>query len=85
MEIRTTAECIELHQPFTLKCRVGKLPPGRYLIELHEERFEGLSYPAWRCSSMTIASTEGPLGEPRDKLPLTPGELADLLNADAGS
>ncbi|MBW6396850.1 hypothetical protein KPL78_03275 [Roseomonas sp. HJA6] len=82
METRTTRELVELRQPFSVKSRIGKLPPGQYMIELHEERFDGLSFPDWRRSSMTIADADPRHGERQDASPLTPSELADLLNAD---
>ena len=83
MDIRTTREFIEFRQPFAVRCRAGYLPAGQYVIELHEERFDGLSFPPWRCSGMTIASVGPSPNGPHDKLPLTFGELVDLLNADS--
>ncbi len=82
METRTTTELVELRRPFSVKCRAGKLPPGHYTVEIHEERFDGKSFPAWRRSSMTIANADTRRGKRQDALPLTPSELADLLNAD---
>jgi len=80
MDTRRTTELIELRRPFVVKSRRGTLPSGHYVIEVHEERLEGLSYPPWRRSGMTIGLAGA---EAREKLSLTPGELADLLSADA--
>ncbi len=83
MDIRTSMEIIEFRRPFAVRCRAGYLPAGQYVVELHEERFDGLSFPPWRRSGMTIASAEASHDGKQSKLPLTVGELADLLNADA--
>lgn len=83
MDSRTSMELIECRRPFAVRCRAGCLPEGQYVIEPHEERFDGLSFPPWRHSGMTIASADARQDGQHGKLPLTHGELADLLDADA--
>jgi len=85
MESRTTTELVEFQHPFLLSTRSGPLPAGRYRVEIEEEMLDGLSFPAWRRTSMTIARHGLPSGRLVQALSITPLELATALAADGAA
>ncbi|MEO3473210.1 hypothetical protein AAFN86_15175 [Roseomonas sp. CAU 1739] len=82
MESRTTTEVVEFQHPFRLSTRSGPLPAGRYRVETEEEMLTGLSFPAWRRTSMTIAPHGLASGRLVQALTITPAELATALAVD---
>lgn len=82
MESRVTTEVVEFHRPFLLSSRSGPLPAGRYRVDTEEEMLGGLSFPAWRRTSMTIARHGLASGRLVQAIAITPGELAAALASD---
>lgn len=82
MESRVTTELVEFHHPFRLSGRSGPLPAGCYRVDTEEEMLDGLSFPAWRRTSMTIARHGLASGRLVQALAITPAELAEILAAD---
>lgn len=80
-----TTEVVEVHRPFLLASHTGPLPAGRYRVETEEEMLDGLSFPAWRRTSMTIARHGLPSGRLVQALPITPAELAVALAGGGNS
>ncbi len=79
-----TTEVVEFHHPFLVSSRSGPLPAGRYRVDMEEEMLAGISFPAWRRTSMTIARHGLASGRLVQALPITPAELAAALATDAG-
>ncbi len=82
MESRTTTELVDFRHPFRISPRSGALPAGRYRVETEEEMLDGLSFPAWRRTSMTIARHGASAGRLVQCLAITPAELAAARAAD---
>ena len=82
MESRTTTAVVEFHRPFRLSSRTGSLPAGRYRVDTEEEMLTGISFPAWRRTSMTIMRHDLGSGRLVQSLSITPAELAAALAAD---
>lgn len=82
METRITTELVEFHRPFLLSHRSGPLPPGCYRVDTEEEMLDGLSFPAWRRTGMTITRHGLALGRLTQAHSITPAELATALTAD---
>jgi hypothetical protein len=79
MDARASAETIDIPHPFRLLAADGQQPAGRHVVHREEETLDGLSFEAWRCTSLTISRDGGGL---RQALPITPAELALLRAAD---
>ncbi len=77
-----TTEVVEFHRPFQLSPRSGPLPAGHYRVDTEEEMLAGLSFPAWRRTSMTIARHGLASGRLVQALAITPRELATALASD---
>jgi hypothetical protein len=73
---------VEFRRPFVLRAQAEAMPAGRYVVHLEEEMLEGLSFPAWRRTSMTISRHGLPSGRLVQALPLTRNELSAALDAD---
>lgn len=82
MESRTTTELVEFNRPFLLSSRSGPLPAGCYRVETEEEMLDGISFPAWRRTSMTITRHGLTSGRLAQALSITPAELAAALAVD---
>lgn len=82
MESRTTVELVDFRHPFRISTRSGALPAGRYRVETEEEMLGGLSFPAWRRTSMTITRHGLASGRLVQCLMITPAELAAARAAD---
>ena len=82
MESRTTTEVVEFQRPFRLSSSTGPMPAGRYRVDTEEEMLAGISFPAWRRTSMTIMRHDLASGHLRQSLSITPAELAAALVAD---
>lgn len=82
MESRITTEVVEFRRPFRLSSRSGPLPAGHYRVETEEEMLTGISFPAWRRTSMTIARHGLASGRLVQALVITPAELAAALATD---
>jgi hypothetical protein len=80
MDTRESSETIAFHRPFALRSARGAQPAGRYIVQLEERTLDGLSFQAWMCAHMTIMHDTA--NGPRQALPITPGELAELRRAD---
>lgn len=83
MESRLTTRVVEFRRPFRLSARTGPLPAGRYQVDTEEEMLTGLSFPAWRRTSMTIMRHGLASGRLVQSLAITPAELAAALATDA--
>ena len=75
-------EVVEFQRPFRLSSRTGPLPAGRYRVDTEEEMLTGISFPAWRRTSMTIARHGASAGRLVQCLAITPAELAAARAAD---
>lgn len=82
MDSRTTTELVEFRHPFVVSSRSGVMPAGRYRIETEEEMLDGISFPAWRRTNMTIARHGLSSGRLIQALSITPAELVAALTAD---
>lgn len=82
MESRSTTELVEFRSPFLISARPNPLPAGRYRVHIEEEMLDGLSFPAWRRTSMTIAQQGPSSGRLLQAYSITPTELAVVLAAD---
>lgn len=75
-------EVVEFQRPFRLSSRTGPLPAGRYRVDTEEEMLTGISFPAWRRTSMTIMRHGLASGRLMQSFSITPAELAAALAAD---
>jgi hypothetical protein len=85
MQTRSTTEIVQFRHPFAIRSNPGAMPAGRYAIHVEEEMLEGISFAAWRRTSMTITRQDPPAGHLRQALPLLPAELEAARAADARS
>lgn len=83
VDCRSTTEIVDFRHPFLVRAHRGVMPAGRYAIQLEEEMLEGLSFAAWRRTSMTIARHGLASGRMVQALPILPAELEALRAADA--
>lgn len=49
---RTTASSVRFHHPFRLGRDVRELPPGTYVIHVHEDVFQGAGAPIFMAVSI---------------------------------
>ena len=84
MATRTTQASVTFRRPFTLSVFDGPQPAGTYRVETDEEQIEGLSFDAFRRTSMMLhlPATPAP-GVTRQVVPVDPQELAAAMLADA--
>lgn len=82
MESRITSEVVEILHPFRLSSSNAPLPAGRYRVDTEAEMLDGLSFAAWRRTSMTITQHCRAPGQLVQALSITPSELAAALAAD---
>ena len=84
MSPRTTHTLVTFRRPFALSALDGVQPAGTYELETDEEQIEGLSFNAFRRTSVMLhlPANVAP-GVTRQVVPVDPQELADALLADA--
>lgn len=83
MEGRTRTETVTFHHPFRLRSHPGLMPAGPYAMRVEEEMVEGLSFPAWRRTVVTITPQGLPAGRLLQSWSVDPAELQAALAADA--
>jgi CBS domain-containing protein len=82
MPNRTRREDVVFRHPFALEGWTEPQPAGTYAVETEEELLEGLSFPAYRRVSTTIARKPDRAGALVQAIPVDPRELAELQAAD---
>jgi len=84
MATRTTHATVTFRRPFTLSSLDGPQPAGTYRLETDEEQIEGLSFNAFRRTSVMLhLPANAAPGVTRQVVPVDPQEFADALLADA--
>lgn len=80
---RTIKDTITFKNPFHLDNNDELFPPGRYEVETHEERIEGLSFTAYQ-RIRTIISIREPERRPvcRRQLTIDPTKLSQAIQRD---
>jgi hypothetical protein len=84
VEGRTRTETIHFRQPFRLKSIPDPMPAGAYVMQVEEELIQGLSFPAWRRTSVTITRQGVSAGRLIQSFSVVPAELEVAIAADAG-
>ncbi len=79
---RTQCSTLVFSKPFRLSDEVRLQPSGVYAVETEEELLEGLSFPAYRRTGMTITLQAPPAGAVRQALSVDPADLARAHAAD---
>ena len=82
MPNRTRREEMVFEYPFALAGWTDPQPAGTYAVETEEELLEGVSFPAYRRVSTTIARKANRGGALVQAIPVDPRELAELKAAD---
>ena len=85
MESRSTTELVEFHHSFLISARPSPLPAGCYRVHIEEEMLDGLSFPVWRRTSMTITQHGPSSGRLLQAYSITPIELATVRAADGAA
>jgi len=85
MSTRTIQTTVTFTRPFTLSSIEGRQPAGTYRLEAEEEQVEGLSFNAFRRTTMVLFLPADPVpGATRHVVQVDPKELSEALLADAG-
>jgi hypothetical protein len=83
MSTRTTRTTVTFHKPFTLSSVDGRQPAGTYQLEAEEEQVEGVSFGAFRRTTMLLFLPADPApGATRHVVQVDPRELSEALLAD---
>jgi hypothetical protein len=83
MSTRTTRTTVTFHRPFTLSSIEGSQPAGTYQLEAEEEQLEGVSFNAFRRTTMVLFLPANPApGATRHVVQVDPRELSEALLAD---
>lgn len=82
MESRSTTELVEFRYSFLISARPRPLPADCYRVHIEEEMLDGLSFPAWRRTSMKITQHGPSSGRLLQAYSITPIELEMLRAAD---
>jgi len=85
METRSRWEVVAFSHPFSISASWSPLPAGSYRVDTEEEMLVGLSFPAWRRTSMTLTQHGQSPGRLVQAHPITPIELAALRAADGAA
>lgn len=84
MTTRTIETTVTFTRPFTLSSVDGPQPAGTYRLEAEEEQIEGVSFNAFRRTTMLLFLPADPApGAMRHVVQVDPTELSDALLADA--
>ena len=84
MSTRTIQTTVTFTRPFTLSSVEGRQPAGTYRLEAEEEQVEGLSFNAFRRTTMVLFLPADPVpGATRHVVQVDPKELSEALLADA--
>ncbi|MBR0658683.1 hypothetical protein [Neoroseomonas oryzicola] len=78
-----TNEIVEFRHPFRIAAHPAALPAGCYRVDTEQEMLDGLSFPAWRLTGMTISRHGLASGRVARPYSITPSELATVLATDA--
>jgi hypothetical protein len=79
MQTRTSHSHITFRRPFRLKGMDTWAPPGRYKVDLEEERLDSLSVEAWRQTAVTLQVASAGV---TDYVNIDPRDLHDALLRD---
>ena len=83
MTTRTIETTVTFTRPFTLSSVDGPQPAGTYRLEAEEEQIEGVSFNAFRRTTMLLFLPANPApGAMRHVVQVDPTELSDALLAD---
>jgi hypothetical protein len=80
---RTQRSTLVFARPFRLNGEPRPQPAGTYLVETEEELLEGLSFPAYRRTAMTITRQFAPPGAVVQAISVDPADLDRAREADA--
>jgi hypothetical protein len=79
---RTQRSTLIFSKPFRLTGEARMQPSGTYVVETEEELLEGLSFPAYRRTAMSITLQAPAAGAVRQALSVDPADLARAHAAD---
>ena len=83
MSTRAIQTTVPFHKPFTLSSIDGPQPAGTYQLEAEEEQIEGLSFSAFRRTTLLLFLPADPApGATRHVVQVDPLELSEALLAD---
>jgi hypothetical protein len=83
MSTRTLQTTVKFNKPFTLSSIEGRQPAGTYQLEAEEEQVEGLSFSAFRRTTLLLFLPADPApGATRHVVQVDPLELSEALLAD---
>jgi hypothetical protein len=83
MSTRTIQTTVTFTRPFTLSALDGPQPAGTYRLEAEEEQIEGLSFNAFRRTTMVLVLPADPApGATRHVVQVDPRELSEALLSD---
>jgi len=82
MNQRTARDTITFSRPFLLSGFDKPLPAGTYTVETHEERIEGLSFPAYRRIETLLFLTPTPKQSMTQVVVIDPVELEEAQRRD---
>jgi hypothetical protein len=79
MQTRTSHSHITFRRPFRLAGMDTWAPPGRYKVDLEEERLDSLTVEAWRQTAVTLQLASAGV---TDYVNIAPRDLHDALLRD---
>ena len=83
MSTRAIQTTVTFHKPFTLSSIDGPQPAGTYQLEAEEEQIDGLSFSAFRRTTLLLFLPADPApGATRHVVQVDPLELSEALLAD---
>jgi hypothetical protein len=84
MDNKTSESNVVFRNRFSLGAAVSDLPPGTYRVTKEHELIEGISYPAFRTTSLLIEIPSiGTLSMTKQFIAVTERELGAALDLDA--